>query len=111
MDVILELSKREEVHPVNLPLVDEEAKVLFQLLVDSFRLAVSLWVEGCSRGKLDSKKAVELASKLGYELRSSVRHHSARQAEMPPDMLKEEASGSSSCEGGQGRDEVHSLGD
>ena len=49
MVVVLEFSQREEVSPVVLSLVDEDAKVLFQFLLDTFCLAVSLGVI-CSCG-------------------------------------------------------------
>ena len=42
--VVLELRKRKEIVPVILPLVNEESEELFQLLIDSLRLSVSLGV-------------------------------------------------------------------
>jgi hypothetical protein len=40
MVVVLELGHRQKVIPVVLSLVDEDAKILLQLLVDSFSLSV-----------------------------------------------------------------------
>ncbi len=41
------LSKWEPITPVGLSVIDEDLQVLFDLLVDSLRLTISLWVEGC----------------------------------------------------------------
>ena len=46
MVVVLELGHGQEVIPVILSLIDEEAKVLLQLLVGSLSLSVRLWVVG-----------------------------------------------------------------
>ena len=42
--VILELSHGKEIIPIVLPFIHEEAKVLLQLLVDTFGLAICLGV-------------------------------------------------------------------
>ena len=49
MDVIVELEflKWKEIIPVVLPLVNEESEELFQLLIDSLCLSVSLGVICC----------------------------------------------------------------
>jgi hypothetical protein len=44
MIVVLELGHRQEIVPVILSLVEEDAKILLQLLVDSFGLPIRLWV-------------------------------------------------------------------
>jgi len=46
VDVIIvgELRQGEECVPVVLPFSDEDPQVLFQFLVDPFRLSVGLWV-------------------------------------------------------------------
>jgi len=41
-----ELRQREECVPVILSFSDKDLQVLFQFLVDQFRLSVSLWVVG-----------------------------------------------------------------
>ena len=70
--VVLEFSQREEVSPVVLSLVDEDAKVLFQFLVDPFCLAISLGVI-CSHGsQFDTEHPVEFSGELSYKLRSMV---------------------------------------
>ena len=44
--VVSVLSHGEQVHPVVLLLVDVWPEVCFDILVDSFGLSISLWVEG-----------------------------------------------------------------
>ena len=46
--IVLELSQWEEVKPAVLPFIDEDPKVLVQLLIDMLCLTVGLWVP-CSR--------------------------------------------------------------
>jgi hypothetical protein len=46
--VVLKLSQGEEIDPVILPLVHEDPEVLFQLLVNSFGLPVTLRMVGRS---------------------------------------------------------------
>jgi hypothetical protein len=104
--VILELGKWKKVHPVVLCLIDKKAEVLFQFLIDSLSLAISLWVEGGRRSEFDAEHAVKLTSELGNKLWSSVRYDSAGQSMVSPDMLEEETGGSSSGDGGQSGDEV-----
>ena len=70
--VVLEFSQREEVSPVVLSLVDEDAKVLFQFLVDPFCLAISLGVICSCGSQFDTEHSVELLGELGYKLRSTV---------------------------------------
>ena len=42
--IVLELRKWQQFIPVILLLIDKELEVLLQLLIDPFRLTVSLWV-------------------------------------------------------------------
>ena len=72
MVVVLEFRERKEVFPVVLSLVDEQPEVLFQLLVDTFRLSVTLRVVGRSGCYLDSEYTVQLSSEFRYELWTSV---------------------------------------
>jgi len=44
--VVLEFRERQEPHPIILSMVGEELEILFQFLVDLFRLSISLWVVG-----------------------------------------------------------------
>ena len=45
--VILEFHEWQEPHPIILSVVDEESEILFQFLVDPFRLSITLQVVGC----------------------------------------------------------------
>ena len=58
MVIVLEFRKRKQFVPVILPLVDEDAKVLFQFLVNLFCLSVALWVVSHSGCQFDPKKSV-----------------------------------------------------
>ena len=71
MVVVLEVRKEQQVIPIVLMLIDEMAKVLFQFLVDSLGLVITLWVvcNGCC--KFDSKKVVQLLGECN-ELRASI---------------------------------------
>ncbi len=44
--VVSELSEGEPVAPVGLSVINEDAKVLFDFLVNLFGLSIGLWVEG-----------------------------------------------------------------
>jgi len=44
--VVLEFRERQKPHPIILSFVGEESEILFQFLVDPFRLSISLWVVG-----------------------------------------------------------------
>ena len=54
MVVILEFSKWKQIRPVVLSLINEDSQILLELLIDSFRLAISVWVLRGGGGKSDS---------------------------------------------------------
>ena len=56
--VVLEFCKGEQFVPVVLPLVDKDTKVLFQFLVNSFRLSVTLRVVSGGSCQFNSKESV-----------------------------------------------------
>ena len=76
--IVLEFRQGEEFRPVVLPLVDEQLKVLLQLLVHSFRLSITLRVISCGSCQLNPKHPVEFSSELCHELGASVRHDPSR---------------------------------
>jgi len=53
--VVLEFHERQKPHPIILSLVGEESEILFQFLVDPFRLSISLWVVGSGGCQLNSE--------------------------------------------------------
>jgi len=53
--VVLEFRERQEPHPIILSLVGEELEILFQFLVDPFRLSISLWVVSGGGCQFDSE--------------------------------------------------------
>ena len=44
--------------PVGLPVFDEESEIHFEFLIDSFRLAVRLWMEGSGGVRGDVEQSV-----------------------------------------------------
>ena len=72
MIVVLELCQQKQFVPVILPLIDKEAEILFQFLVDPRCLSVTLQMVGCNGSQLYAEEAVELLCQLHYELRTSV---------------------------------------
>ncbi|KAF8237947.1 hypothetical protein L208DRAFT_1245125 [Tricholoma matsutake] len=82
MDVVIvsKLSQGEKIIPIVLALIDEDADVLLQFLVDSVSLAISLWVIGGRRKEFDPQKSVQVASELCYKLRATVREEGARKS-------------------------------
>ena len=70
--IVLELRKWQQFIPVILSLIDKDSEVLLQLLINPFRLAVSLWAVSCSCCKLDSEEPVQLLGQVCYELGSLV---------------------------------------
>jgi len=53
--IVLEFRERQKPHPIILSLVGEESEILFQFLVDLFRLSISLWVVGGGGCQLNSE--------------------------------------------------------
>ena len=62
----------EKVWPVVLEVVDEGVEVLVNVLIEDFRVAVSLWVVGGWKLLFDTCKLAELVRKGGDKLRSLV---------------------------------------
>ena len=52
--------------------VDEDAQVCLDLLIDSFCLSISLGVVGCGEVSFNAKSPVQVLHELGVELGSSV---------------------------------------
>ncbi len=70
--VVRKLGKWQPIGPVVLSVVDEDSKVLFDFLVDSFSLSVGLWVKGRGRIQGDVEESVEFLHEFRDELRASV---------------------------------------
>ena len=89
MIVVLELSQWKQFVPVILPLIDKEAEIFFQLLVDPLCLSVTLQMVGRSGSQLYAQEAVELSCQLRYELRTSVRNNLFQKSVQLPDVCEE----------------------
>ena len=89
MIVVLELCQREQFTPIILPLIDKEAEILFQLLVDPLCLSVTLWMVGHSGGQPYAEEVVELSCQLRYKLRASVGNDLFWKSMQLPDVREE----------------------
>jgi hypothetical protein len=72
MVIVLEFCHGQEVCPVVLPLVYEESDVLFQLLVNTFRLAIRLRVISGRESRFDINEPIEFFGELCRELGTSI---------------------------------------
>ena len=111
MIVVCEFAEGEELIPVVLSLIHEEAEELLELLVNSFGLTVRLWVVCGGRHELNTKKTVEFAGEVCDELRTSIGQDRARGPVVLPDFEEVEASRSLGGDGGVRGDEVRALPD
>ena len=109
--VVLELCQGQQVSPVILPLVGEQSEILLQLLVNLFRLSVSLRMVGRSGCNLDSEHPVKLSGEFRNELRSTVGHYLPRYSVMPPDLLDKQMCSAGCRDCIEGRHEMGSFGD
>jgi len=107
--VVGELRQGEECVPVVLSFSDEEPQVLFQFLVDPFRLSVGLRMVSGRRRGFNSQQSVQFLHEGGDELRSAVGDDFPREAMKFPDVPKVEVR----CPGGGDRsdrfDEVRTF--
>ena len=71
-------------------LINEEPEVLFNFLVDSFSLTISLWVVGCRCSNFDAKGCIQLMHKLGDELSATITGDLFWETMKLPDMVKKE---------------------
>ncbi len=67
-----ELCERQPVGPVVLSIVNGDTEIFLDLLVNSFGLAICLWMQGGRRVGHDIEESVKLFHEFGDELRSSV---------------------------------------
>ena len=89
MIVVLELCQQKQFVPVILPLIDKEAEILFQLLVDPLCLSITLQMVGHSGSQLYAKEAVELSHQLCYKLQMSVGDDLFQMSVQLPDVHEE----------------------
>ena len=89
MIVVRELCQQKQFVPVILPLVDKEAEILFQLLVDLLCLSITLQMVGRSGSQPYAEEAVELSRQLRYELQTSVGNNLFWKSMQLPDLHEE----------------------
>ena len=72
MIIVLEFCEGEEIVPIILPLIDKKVEELFELLINCFRLSVSLRMV-CSGGcQFNSKESVQFPCKFHDKLGTSI---------------------------------------
>ena len=86
MVVVGELCSWQELVPVVLLVIGEDADELFELLIDTLRLAVGLRVVSGGGGRFDPYKTPKFWGELPNELWASVRDVLLRYAMVPPDV-------------------------
>ena len=109
--VVLEFHKGKKIVPIILSLVNKEPKVLFQFLIDSFHLPISLGMVCGSSSQLNSKESIQFLCKFHHKLGSPIQHHFPRQSVMFPYMLKIELGSSGSSQSSDCAYKVATLGD
>jgi len=85
----------QEPHPIILSLIGEKMEILFQFLVDLFRLSISLRVVGCGGCQLNSEQPVEFLGEFRYELGTSIGDDFPRETVVFPHMVEEKVCSSS----------------
>ena len=71
--IVRECREGEPFNPVVLEVIDEDPKVFFNLLIDSFSLSISLGMIGGGYVCLNLKQVIKVFHELGYEHGASVR--------------------------------------
>ena len=72
MVVVLEFCEGKETVSIILSLINEEPKVLFQFLIDSFHLSVSLGVVCSSSSQLNSEESIQFLCEFCHKLGSPI---------------------------------------
>ncbi len=73
--VVSEGGEREPFCPVSLEVINEHAKIFFNLLVDPFCLSISLRVVGCREVAFNLEEVIEVLHEFRHEHCSSIRNH------------------------------------
>ena len=109
MVVVGKIREGQEFIPVVLSLVHEDPDVLFQFLVETFRLSVRLGVVGCRRGGSNAQEFVQLLGEFRHKLRTSIGDNVCGESVEFPHVPEEEFCSSACCDGGMGWNKVGSF--
>ena len=96
--VIAELREGQPVGLVILLPVAKQPQVLFDFLVDVFRLAIGLWVIGCRGIHFDAQQVVKARHESSHKLCSAVADNDLWQPEVLPNVIPEFQSHPFSCD-------------
>ena len=109
--VVGKLGDAEPVEPVVLVMVDEETEVLFQLLVDPFRLSIGLRVVRRGGVVLDAQELVKVRHEVRLKLGSSIVDDLGGNAVELEHVVTKQLGHAFSREGGVRGNRVHLLGE
>jgi hypothetical protein len=70
--IVRELTKRQECVPVVLPFIYKDSNVLFKFLIDTFSLAIGLWMIGGGQQNCDIKEAISFMHEFSHKLGASI---------------------------------------
>ncbi len=84
-----ELCEWKPIGPVILPIVNEDVKILLDLLVNSFSLTIHLGMESGRCVGRDVEESIKLFHELGDELRSPIGDDDLRHAVFGIDVISE----------------------
>ena len=90
-------------------MINKDSQVLFNLLIDSFSLPISLRMISGREGGSDAKVLIEVTKEVRVEHRSTIRHGLFWEPMMLPDFFEIEIRSSFSINGLGARDEVSST--
>ena len=92
MVVVLEFCKGQQVFPIILAFIHKESDILFEFLVNTLSLAISLGMVRCGGCQLDAQQAVELPCEVSHKLGPSIGKNIVRKTMQLPDIAQVEAS-------------------
>jgi len=99
-DVVGELGGREVRSPVVLSNRSVRVEILFEFLIDPFRLTIGLRVISCGKGLIYIQKGTEVTSEGSGELRTAIRYEFTRETEAFPYVITIEGSRAISSDSG-----------
>jgi len=87
--VVGELHERNEFCPIILLEVAKDPEVLFQLLVNSLGLSISLWMIRSAEGRFDVQLLPQFLDNFGCKLGATVGDYLLRESGSSPDIVKD----------------------
>src|SRR5271156_386118 len=108
--VVAEFGKGEPFNPIVLTFIDIDAKVLFNLLVYTLCLAISLRMESRGRRCLNAKEMIKFAHECGNKGRTTIADDLFREPMVTPDVVAEDFREAEGISFSVKRDCMHTFG-